>query len=262
MAAGTSEGSRVQYYQIFQGKVVRRIKGPAEGSKVRVNKNNVEVHEMHYDFLEGHITKIETIVGNAEKKIPDQLMIQMEDSGDVMQLTTPLDSSYSLNLLNRLCACDLNLTTKLTPYDFQADGRDIRGVNVEQAGMAVKPPMNKDTPGMPTWERIELPNGVVWNKLAQIKFLLQVLQKVCRKNGTLILTVLPKYTVDGNGIVPSGSPSNQSAPPPAATQRAPMEQTAPGPVSHERTTPHLPPKAPADFDAPFYPSEDDDDLPF
>ena len=133
-----------KFYNIIGGKISRKVDANAPGAVSRVNKKNETVYELQYDSMDGFICNIE----HKESDFGIQLIIDIDEDGDVGQLQIPLDSKYSSTFIARLGALDPVKKTRFLPYDFKDkdNGKRKMGLALYQGGNKIQPNITKDNP--------------------------------------------------------------------------------------------------------------------
>lgn len=163
-----SKGKAGIYLSIQSGKIAQRIAEPSSTSKSRTLESGKVIHEELYDTLEGRITGIQFKDG----EYGTQLIISLENEGDVAHLQMPLSSSPASGFLKALPNVQPNALIKFKPKLEEKDGKRKTSLFLSQGGQGVKWYWTKDNPGeLPTMKKIKVKGKETWDDSDQIDYL-------------------------------------------------------------------------------------------
>lgn len=104
------------YLSITYGKFRQSSTKDDEEAVSRMNKDDKEVWERVFDWIEGKITKI---YYKEDDEFGNSFEVTIDDGAEKFNLSFKEDSRYCSDLLSKLPNIDLNQDVKLVPYDFQ-----------------------------------------------------------------------------------------------------------------------------------------------
>lgn len=163
-----SKGKAGIYLSIQSGKIAQRIADPSSTSKSRTLESGKVIHEELYDTLEGRITGIQFKDGDYGQ----QLIISLENEGDVAHLQMPLSSSPASGFLKALPNVQPTALVKFKPKMEEKDGKRKTSLFLSQGGQGVKWYWTKDNPGeLPTMKKIKVKGKETWDDSDQIDYL-------------------------------------------------------------------------------------------
>ena len=163
-----SKGKAGIYLSIQSGKIAQRITEPSSTSKSRTLESGKVIHEELYDTLEGRITGIQFKDGDYGQ----QLIISMENEGDVAHLQMPLSSSPASGFLKALPNVQPGALIKFKPKMEEKDGKRKTSLVLSQGGQGVKWFWTKDNPGeLPSMKKIKVKGKETWDDSDQIDYL-------------------------------------------------------------------------------------------
>ena len=163
-----SKGKAGIYLSIQSGKIAQRIAEPSSTSKSRTLESGKVIHEELYDTLEGRITGIQFKDGDYGQ----QLIISLENEGDVAHLQMPLSSSPASGFLKALPNVQPGALIKFKPKLEEKDGKRKTSLFLSQGGQGVKWYWTKDNPGeLPRMKKIKVKGKETWDDSDQIDYL-------------------------------------------------------------------------------------------
>jgi hypothetical protein len=163
-----SKGKAGIYLSIQSGKIAQRIAEPSSTSKSRTLESGKVIHEELYDTLEGRITGIQFKDGDYGQ----QLIISMENEGDVAHLQMPLSSSPASGFLKALPNVQPGALVKFKPSMKEENGKRKTSLFLSQGGQGVKWYWTKDNPGdLPSMKKIKVKGKETWDDSDQIDYL-------------------------------------------------------------------------------------------
>lgn len=163
-----NKGSKGIYLSIQSGKIAHRQSEATATSKARTLESGKVIHEELYDSLEGRITNVTFKDGD----YGTQLIITIENDGEVANLQMPLSSNPASGFLK--CLPNLNPTApvKFSPKMEEKDGKRKTTLFVNQDGKAVKWYWTKDNQGkLPPLAKVKIKGKETWDDSDQIDFL-------------------------------------------------------------------------------------------
>ena len=163
-----NKGSKGIYLSIQSGKIAHRQSEATATSKQRTLESGKVIHEELYDSLEGVITNITFRDGDYGQ----QLIVTIDNDGDVANLQMPLSSNVSGCFLKVLPNVNPTQVVKLTPKMEEKDGKRKTSLFINQNGQAVKWYWTKDNPGkLPPLQKVKIKGKETWDDSDQIDFL-------------------------------------------------------------------------------------------
>lgn len=163
-----SKGKQGIYLSIQSGKIAQRIAEPTSTSKSRTLESGKVIHEELYDTLEGRITGIQFKDGDYGQ----QLIISLENEGDIAHLQMPLSSSPASGFLKALPNVQPEALVKFKPKMEEKDGKRKTSLFLSQGGQGVKWYWTKDNPGeLPPMKKIKVKGKETWDDSDQIDYL-------------------------------------------------------------------------------------------
>jgi len=180
---GLGNNSKATFISIIGGKFVRKVPAGTPGSVARINKNNVEVHEMNYDFFTGKLIDAKVI---KHDQYGTQWNFTFVDTNNNQYVwTSPYSNGYSKAFLKILPNVDINQPMKISPSSKEVDGKTQNTVFVNQNGNVIKHAFTKDSPELPKMEKITVKGNETWDDTKQMEFLKDLLfTKVLSKVST------------------------------------------------------------------------------
>jgi hypothetical protein len=183
MGLSTTGGndSQKNYLNILGGKITQRVKEGTEGAVSRINKQNKEVWELHFDTLSGRIVDF-----NLEESDYGKVWVVTIQSGiDYYYLHLQQSGRITNGLMHRLPNIDLSKEIVIKTFRiFNEDKqRDQDYLVVYQGGTAksnkIEGHYTKKGPdgkvqninGLPEMVQIKVKGNLVWDDSAQIEFI-------------------------------------------------------------------------------------------
>lgn len=163
-----NKGSKGIYLSIQSGKIAHRQAEATATSKARTLESGKVIHEELYDSLEGRITNVTFKDGD----YGTQLIITVDNDGEVANLQMPLSSNPASGFLKCLPNLNANEPVKFSPKMEEKDGKRKTTLFVNQNGAAVKWYWTKDNPGkLPPLAKVKIKGKETWDDSDQIDFL-------------------------------------------------------------------------------------------
>ena len=132
---GDSNG---RYLNIVGGKLAQKVNEGTEGSVRRdyelKDGTKGTKWEINYKNLTGFITEMLF----KQTEFGEMFSIKIEMDGEVDLLTLNTDSKYFSDFARKLPNIDLSKQVTMNPFDFEADGKKLRGLSIVQEGEKVK----------------------------------------------------------------------------------------------------------------------------
>jgi hypothetical protein len=185
-------GNRIKttYVNVLDGKISIRVEKGTPGSINRINKKGKEVSELRYDEYTGHL------VGFSHRNNPHggiDFLIDLEDSGNRVQVQVPWDSRYTKTFLN--CCHNLNIREPITfrPYKFPSEEdptRMITGWTMAQGRQKIAPKFAKEQ--LPRFKEVVFKGKKVWDDTEHMGFLWDAAYSWALKAG--LFNTLPEQT--------------------------------------------------------------------
>jgi len=138
MGLNTSTHEQKTFIGIVNGKFCKRVDETTEGAvkrEIEYPKGSPKrpIWELHYASLDGLVTGIELKEGT---EFGDQLLISMEDVGEIFVVTLGLKSREAKGFMMCLPNIDLSISVHLQPYNYERkkDGKKMIGMGVSYTG--------------------------------------------------------------------------------------------------------------------------------
>jgi len=175
MGAKRKTNGQVQFYQIFNGKIIKRVKEKTEHSKTLKTHSGKEFEAEIYDSLEGKIQKYYVFTENYEDVETEKICIQLiDDNGEIMCLTERMTSDCASSLIQRLSAVDLSENVEIVAM---LKDKEYNYAFLKQHGNTVKSPFTENNP-LPRWNEVIVNGKKVWDKTDCINALKEQVKKV------------------------------------------------------------------------------------
>jgi hypothetical protein len=142
-------GSRKIYLSIVQGTLRQTVDKTTENAVERKYKtkdkagNEIEATKWELSFIEWYGRVLDIRLKNGE--YGEVLEIEFEDA----IITMHIKSRFFINFMQKLPNINLNKTFSVHPYDFEANGKKLKGVSIEQEGEKIKSYYWNDKDGVP-----------------------------------------------------------------------------------------------------------------
>ncbi len=163
-----NKGSKGIYLSIQSGKIAHRQSEATATSKQRTLESGKVIHEELYDSMEGMIKNVQFKDGD----YGTQLVITIENDGEIAHLQMPLSSNPASGFLKALPNVDANVAVKFSPKMEEKDGKRKTSLFLSQGGKGVKWYWTKDNPGdLPSLKKIKVKGKETWDDSDQIDFL-------------------------------------------------------------------------------------------
>jgi hypothetical protein len=176
MGLSTTGGndSQKNYLNILGGKITQRVKEGTEGAVSRINKQNKEVWELHFDTLSGRIVDF-----NLEESDYGKVWVVTIQSGiDYYYLHLQQSGRITNGLMHRLPNIDLSKEIVIKTFRIfnEEKQRAQDYLVVYQGGTDKKHKVenyySRETPnGLPQMVQIKVKGNLVWDDSAQIEFI-------------------------------------------------------------------------------------------
>ena len=167
---GNTGGDKT-FVTIVGGKWTIRVPEGTAGAVSRINKKEVEVHELQYSYVDGMIVDGRMKSG----EYGTTLELDLEDDGKVYNVQIPVPAAGGIGdyfMSFGKCAPKLDATQKLFLGLGYDKDRQQPFLYLKQGGETVHAAFTKEAPdGMPQWEKKEVMGKAVWNADAQNEFL-------------------------------------------------------------------------------------------
>lgn len=131
MPVETLGDSGARYLSIIAGKLSQKVNEGTDGAVKReydVDGNKGVKWELQYKNLSGFITKMEF----RQTDYGEMFTVTIEQDWEVDVLSMNTDSRYFADFWRKLKWIDLWETVTLNPYDFEKNGKQIRGLDIRQ----------------------------------------------------------------------------------------------------------------------------------
>jgi hypothetical protein len=166
------------WYGIYKGQIVKRVKEPTETSRTRQTQRGDTIHEETMDYLEGKIVKIEY---KESESFNNQIVISLDDGkGWQGKLAISEDSGYASTFMKIIPNADISQQVLLYPTYEVKDNITKTSLLIKQGSEWLKWYFTKDEPnGLPA--PVQRRNGK-WDYSEQDDFLLaMLLEKIAKK---------------------------------------------------------------------------------
>lgn len=131
MALTQNDRTRKIYLSIINGKFAQKVDKDTANAVERKNKKDVMVHELMHDKASGFIKEVKVEKNDLGK----QLIIVMEEIGEVYVISIPVESKYFDSFCSKIGSVNLSESLELAPYSFEGkDGKKHTGLNIYQNG--------------------------------------------------------------------------------------------------------------------------------
>lgn len=152
----------------MHGKVVQRVQEGTSGAQARQNKSGNTVHEVFYDYVEGILTGIAVF---KHEQYGKQWYFDITDGNDTYRLQLS-EGKPLTSLLFALPSCNIARPLRLTPYEFEADGKFKSGITIKQDGQKVPWFFTKENPkGMPELQVVKYQGEDRYDNFERMQFL-------------------------------------------------------------------------------------------
>ena len=163
-----NKGNKGIYLSIQSGKIAHRVTDATQSSKQRTLESGKVIHEELYDSMEGMIKNIQFKDGD----YGTQLVITIENDGEIAHLQMPLSSNPASGFLKALPNVDANVAVKFSPKMEEKDGKRKTSLFLSQGGKGVKWFWTKDNPAdLPPLKKIKVKGKETWDDSDQIDYL-------------------------------------------------------------------------------------------
>lgn len=162
MGAKRKTSGTVQFFRIFNGKIIKAVDNKTEHSVILKNSKDKAFLAEIFDSIEGKLEKYYIYQESYQEKPYDKLCIQLRDTetGEIMCLTERLDSDCASSIIQRIQSVDLS-----EPFEIVAMLKDklYNYAFIKQHGVTVKSQFTQENP-LPQWNKVKI-NGVdMWDK--------------------------------------------------------------------------------------------------
>jgi len=156
------------YLAVAYGKVVRRFKEPTATSKERITKTGKVVHEETYDYVQGHLTGIDT----RENEFGKFWMLQIADGPNKYILQFQYSGGNASSFLKAIPNADLTRPIKFIPRQ-QLDGDKKRSsIVMVQGDQAIRWYWTKETPrDLPQLRKVKIKGKEQWDDSDMMEYL-------------------------------------------------------------------------------------------
>jgi DNA-binding TFAR19-related protein (PDSD5 family) len=144
MALTNSTHERKIYLSIINGKFAQKVEEGTANAVSRKNKKEAIVHELLHDKASGMIQEVKIEKNDFGK----QLVIVMNDLGELYIITIPVESKYFDSFCSKIGNADLSMEIEIVPYSFQPKDKDGKrvGINLYQGGKKLNYYFSKEEP--------------------------------------------------------------------------------------------------------------------
>lgn len=163
-----NKGNKGIYLSIQSGKIAHRQQEATQTSKPRTLESGKVIHEELYDSMEGVITNVTFRDG----EYGTQLIVTVNNDGEIANLQMPLSSNPSGCFLKALPNIDVTKPVKFSPKMEEKDGKRKTSLFLSQDGKGIKWYWTKDNPGeLPPLKKIKVKGKETWDDSEQIEYL-------------------------------------------------------------------------------------------
>jgi len=161
MGAKRKTNGQVEFYRIFNGKIIKTVKEKTEFSKTLKTHAGKEFEAEIFDSLEGKVQKYYVFTENYEGVETEKICIQLiDDNGEIMCLTERMTSDCASSLIQRLSAVDLSEAFEIVAM---LKDKEYSYAFLKQHGITVKSPFTEKNP-LPRWNKVKVNGKDVWDK--------------------------------------------------------------------------------------------------
>ena len=162
MGAKRKTSGTVQFFRIFDGKIIKAVDSPTEHSKEYKSHTGKVFLAEPFESIEGKLDKYYVFTENWENKETDKLCIQLRDTetNELMCLTERLDSDCASSLIQRIHSVDLSEAFEIVAM---LKDKQFNYAFIKQNGVIVKSQFTAENP-LPQWKKVTINNKVVWDK--------------------------------------------------------------------------------------------------
>lgn len=174
MGAKRKTNGAVEFYRIFNGKIIKTVKEKTEFSKTLKRHTGKEFEAEIFDSLEGKLDKYYVFTEEFEGVETEKICIQLKDEeGAVMCLTERLSSDCASSLIQRLSAVDLSENIEILAM---LKDKEYNYAFLKQHGNTVKSPFSENNP-LPQWNKVKVNGKDVWDKTDCLNRLKEVVKE-------------------------------------------------------------------------------------
>lgn len=166
---GFSNRDKNIYFNIFNGKICRKVPLGTEGSIERVNKLGNTVSEVFYDSFTGLLVNIRLQPDGGYGK---QWAFDFKtEGGSICTLQLGVSNGFATALIKVLPNIDLDKVITITPNIGEYNGKQTSTLFVNQDGKALKHAFTREVPNsMPDLEKKIISGKEVWDDTERLNF--------------------------------------------------------------------------------------------
>ncbi len=224
------ESEERTYLNVSYGKLRQRAKEGQEKAKSRTLEDGTVIWEKVYNFLEGIIDKI---FMKTHEEYGNSWLILMSDGEEKFSIQVSENSRYGDDLLKKIPNLNYGRGYKITPYDFEADGKRKCGISIKtlQSDLSVISyyhTFGKNPDGSAS---VTATNGFLeydgnWKDKDEVKIYFMRVRKFLREKSLEYLEKDKSATTSAKAVTPgveSGEPfiDGLETPPPPTDEDAP-----------------------------------------
>jgi len=172
-----NENSSEIFLTIFQGMMARRVAEGTPDSKMRIKKGGDEVHELHFDTLNGYLDDIKLEdPPDSNPQWGKSWIFMIEDGNDVFKLRLGAKGREAHAFLARLPKIDFSQPIKIKTYWIEGEDKIWRGfLAIHQGGEKIEPWYTKEEPhGLPDLVKTVVDDEVHWDGSERRDFFLKL----------------------------------------------------------------------------------------
>lgn len=151
----SNNNDNFQFAQIVQGEFHVKVNSDTQGAIMRKNKNDVEVHELIYNEIEGvFLHEFEVTESDFGKQL--KIYLRDEENKDkFFVIQVPLNSGYAFSILNRAKQVDLLKPVTVKVFDIENEAKDggkpfkTKSITLSQNSEKVNKSWDKDNNPVP-----------------------------------------------------------------------------------------------------------------
>jgi hypothetical protein len=172
MALGNSNNNMI-FVSTFNGHFVVRVKEGTPGSESRKNKNDREVYELKYSYVEGYLTSAAYLMRVHDAKEYESLSLILAEGEEEYKVDFPWTSRLAQSFFNVMESLDF---TKKVRIDITTkDENNV--IFIKQNNQVAKWKYTKDNPnGKPNWEQVTVNGKTQWDRTKELGFFREILE--------------------------------------------------------------------------------------
>lgn len=199
-----NEGRNRNFLSLFKGDIVQRVPSDTPGAIKRFTKSGKEVHELHFNTLNGFIENVKVEDPPEDhKEYGRRWVFSIRDESNEYELGLPYSSSAANGILDRLMNVDFSKPVKIKSWYIEDDGNYKQHITVDQEGERIDKFFTKENPmGRPEPKQITIDGQPRLDFTDALRFM----EKVVKEK------IKPKIA-EANPLADAGFPEEEVPPP-------------------------------------------------